>query len=232
MKQKRGATATDAAIVMLCAAILMVLALGVVDRRGAVATPYKEIRILIDPGHGGADGGAVAADGTQEKDINLPVSLTLRDLLRVLGYTVTTTRDTDVMLNTEGETLRQRKVSDLHNRLAMVQQADLTVSIHQNKFEQEKYDGAQVFYSPNREESKAVAEAVRASVVTLLQPNNTRPLKRGSDDVYLLKHAETPMILVECGFLSNVAEREKLKDPAYQRQMAFAICGGIVAAQE
>lgn len=226
---KRGTTATDAAIVMLSAVILMVVALGVVDRRAAVATPERTVRILIDAGHGGADGGAVAADGTQEKDINLPVSLALRDLLTVMGYTVTTTRDTDVMLNTEGNTLRERKVSDLHNRLQLVQRADLTISIHQNKFEQEKYDGTQVFYSANHPHSKVMAQRVQASVVSLLQPNNTRPLKAGDDNVYLLKHAQTPMILVECGFLSNVAEREKLKDPHYQRQMAFAIGGGVMA---
>lgn len=226
---KRGTTATDAAIVMLSAVILMVVALGVVDRRAVVATPERTVHILIDAGHGGADGGAVAADGTQEKDINLPVSLALRDLLTVMGYTVTTTRDTDVMLNTEGNTLRERKVSDLHNRLQLVQQADLTISIHQNKFEQEKYDGTQVFYSANHPHSKVMAQRVQASVVSLLQPNNTRPLKAGDDNVYLLKHAQTPMILVECGFLSNVAEREKLKDPHYQRQMAFAIGGGVMA---
>ena len=226
---KRGTTATDAAIVMLSAVILMVVALGVVDRRAAVATPEQTVHILIDAGHGGADGGAVAADGTQEKDINLPISLALRDMLTVMGYTVTTTRDTDVMLNTEGNTLRERKVSDLHNRLQLVQQADLTISVHQNKFEQEKYDGTQVFYSVNHPHSKVMAQRVQESVVSLLQPNNTRPLKAGDDNVYLLKHAQTPMILVECGFLSNAAEREKLKNPQYQRQLAFAIGGGVMA---
>lgn len=230
MKQNRRASATDAAIVMLCAAILLVLALGVVDRRGVVAPPCTVTTILIDAGHGGADGGAVAADGTTEKEINLSVALGVRDLLRVMGFVVNTTRDTDVMLSTEGSTLRERKVSDIKYRLSLVQQADLTVSIHQNKFEQEKYYGTQVFYSPNHPQSQEVAETVRQTVVSLLQPHNTRPLKKGSDDVYLLKHAETPMILVECGFLSNVAEREKLKTAEYQQELALTIGAGVLAA--
>ncbi|MBR2339016.1 MAG: N-acetylmuramoyl-L-alanine amidase [Clostridia bacterium] len=222
-------TAADAAIVVVCCAILLVTALGVVGRRGVTAQPQTEpVRVLIDPGHGGADGGASAADGTAEKDINLAISLPLRDLLQVMGYSVTMTRHTDTMVNTTGTTLRERKVSDIRNRLAMSEEADMTVSIHQNKFTQAKYDGTQVFYSGNHAESRQLAEAVRSSVVSLLQPKNTRELKKGDSSVYLLDHATKPMILVECGFLSNEAELQKLKDADYQRKMAFAIAGGIV----
>jgi N-acetylmuramoyl-L-alanine amidase len=226
---KRKTTATDAAIVMVSAVLLMVVALGVADRRQTAAPAKTEAVILIDAGHGGADGGAVAADGTPEKELNLAVALTLQDLLRVSGYRVEMTRDTDVMLDTEGDTLRERKISDLHNRLQAVERAALTVSIHQNKFEQPQYYGTQVFYSPNHPHSKTVAEAVRGSVVALLQPNNTRPLKAGDSSVLLLHRATTPMILVECGFLSNAEELQKLKDPVYQRQLAFAVCGGVMA---
>ena len=183
---------------------------------------------MANSAHGGADGGASAADGTLEKDLNLAMSLPLRDMLMVMGYTVQMTRTTDVMLNTEGETLRERKVSDIHNRAAMAEDADLTVSIHQNKFTQPQYHGTQIFYSTNTEESRVLADSVREQVIGLLQPNNTRELKRGTADIYLLYHATRPAILVECGFLSNQAELAKLKDAAYQQQMAFAVAAGVM----
>ena len=226
MKRLWRSTATDAAAVLLCGAILLTTAAGVAERRQTAATlsPY----ILIDAGHGGEDGGAVAADGTLEKDLNLAVAMPLRDLLSVMGFSVAMTRETDVMLDTEGATLRQRKVADMNQRLSMVQSAQLTVSLHQNKFSQAKYSGTQVFYSQNHPQSREVAESVRESVVSLLQPQNTRPLKAGDSTVFLLHRATMPIVLVECGFLSNETEREKLKTPAYQRQLAFAVAGGVM----
>lgn len=219
---------TDVAIVMVCGALLLTVGFGVVERRSASATPTDPVRILVDPGHGGDDGGAVAADGTLEKDLNLSVSLSLRDLLRVMGFSVTMTRETDTMVNASGDTMRQRKVSDMKNRLAMTQDADLVVSIHQNKFTQPQYYGTQIFYSVNHTGSLPLAEAVRGSVVSLLQPNNTRELKKGDSNVYLLDNIQIPMVLVECGFLSNEAELKKLKDETYQRQLAFAVMGGVL----
>lgn len=110
----------------------------------------------------------------------------------------------------------------------MAEQATVTVSIHQNKFPQTQYSGAQVFYSANAEESALLARCVQTQVVSLLQPNNTREVKRGTADIYLLHHATRPMILVECGFLSNEAELAKLKNSVYQQQMAFAVATGIL----
>ncbi len=228
MKREFRSTVTDIAIVLLCGALLLTVAWGVTDRRAVQTVRAAAPHILIDPGHGGADGGAEAPDGTLEKELNLAISLPLRDLLTVMGYTVELTRTEDVMLNTEGDSLRERKVSDIHNRLAMVEAADLTVSIHQNKFTQSQYYGTQIFYSPNTEESRVLADSVRDQVIALLQPENTRGLKRGTSDVYLLHHATRPMILVECGFLSNDAELAKLKTPGYQRAMAFAVAAGVM----
>lgn len=228
VKREFRSTVTDIAIVLLCGALMLTVAWGVTDRRAVQAVRAEAPCILIDPGHGGADGGASAADGTLEKDLNLAMSLPLRDMLTVMGYTVQMTRTTDVMLNTEGETLRERKVSDIHNRAAMAEDADLTVSIHQNKFTQPQYHGTQIFYSANTEESRVLADSVREQVIGLLQPNNTRELKRGTADIYLLYHATRPAILVECGFLSNQAELAKLKDAAYQQQMAFAVAAGVM----
>ncbi len=216
----------DTAIVLTGCAVLLTAAFGRVARRAdtaLVAAPH----ILVDAGHGGEDGGAVAPDGTVEKNINLGVACCLRDLLCVMGYRVSMTRETDTMVHTEGSTQRERKVSDMKHRLAMSEAADMTVSIHQNKFSVEKYSGAQVFYGTGHPDSKVLAENIRAAVVALLQPENTRPLKAGDKSVYLLSRATTPTVLVECGFLSNYAELQKLKDPVYQRQLAFAILKGL-----
>ncbi len=228
MKWDFRSTVTDMAIVLVCGALAVTTAIGVIDRRAASVSHQTAPYILIDPGHGGADGGASGADGTLEKDLNLAISFPLRDLLTVMGYRVGMTRTEDVMIHTEGTSLRERKISDIRNRSAMAEQADLTVSIHQNKFPQTQYYGTQVFYSGNTAESQVLADSVRTQVVEMLQPNNTRQLKRGTSDVYLLHHATRPMILVECGFLSNEAERERLKTQEYQRQMAFAVTAGII----
>ena len=219
-------TLWNVSVVLTGCAVLLTAALGAVARRtdARVAAPH----ILVDAGHGGEDGGAVAPDGTVEKTINLAVACCLRDLLGVMGSRVSMTRQTDVMVNTEGGTLRERKVSDMKRRLAMSAEADLTVSIHQNKFSIAKYFGAQVFYGTGHPDSKVLAEHIRTSLVSLLQPDNTRPLKAGESSVYLLSHATTPTVLVECGFLSNAAELQKLKDSVYQRQLAFAVLSGIV----
>ncbi len=227
MKREFRSTATDVALVCVCGALLFVLCAGVIGRRTGAAVADTDV-ILIDAGHGGADGGASAADGTVEKDLNLQVAYPLHDLLTVMGYRTAMTRTTDEMIYTEGTTLRERKVSDMNNRLAMVEQARLTVSIHQNKFSQTQYDGTQVFYAPSNEESLLLAENVREQVVTLLQPNNTRELKKATSDIYLLHRATRPMILVECGFLSNTAELEKLKTETYRQQLALAIAAGVI----
>ncbi len=228
MKHETRSTLTDAALVLVSGALVIALAGGMARYRSAEAVQSQETIIVIDPGHGGADGGASAADGTPEKELNLAISLPLREVLAVMGYTVRMTRTEDVMIYTQGETLRERKVSDIKNRLAMAEQATLTVSIHQNKFPQTQYSGTQVFYSENTEESAVLADCVRKQVVSLLQPNNTRELKRGTSDIYLLHRATRPIILVECGFLSNEAELARLKSSAYRQQMAFAVATGII----
>ena len=227
MLRNLRATVWDTAIVLVCGALLFTVLFGVADRQSSA-----ELRdapcILIDPGHGGADGGATAGDGTEEKELNLKIAAPLRDMLCVMGYRVVSTRTDDSMICTEGSTLRERKVSDMRNRLAMINAAELTVSIHQNKFSQAQYWGTQVFYSANTAESKLLAESIRACVVEWLQPTNTRELKRGTEEVYLLHRAERPMVLVECGFLSNAEELERLKKEDYRQTLAFAVAVGTM----
>ena len=193
----------------------------------AVDTSVYSGVVLIDPGHGGFDGGAVAEDGTNEKHLNLAVSLCLRDLLHICGVSVAMTRETDIGLDdASAMSVREKKSSDMRRRLAMYNEASLVISVHQNHFSVPKYNGTQLFYSVNHPESARLAQSVRDAVVAWIQPQNTREMKKATDGIYLLHHTTTPAILVECGFLSNPEERDKLKLPAYQQQVAFAIAAG------
>ncbi len=227
MNQRCREAVVDVALVLVSAALLLTTAFGMAERRVDTDTSVAPLRIVIDAGHGGEDGGAEAADGTLEKHINLAIAKPLGDLLQVMGYTVSYTRTDDSMVNATGATLRERKVSDMRNRLAQIEQADLAVSIHQNKFPQTQYSGAQVFYATGHPDSKVLATSIRAAVLSLIQPENKRELKKGESSVYLLSHATRPLVLVECGFLSHESERERLKTRGYQREMAFAIACGI-----
>lgn len=193
------------------------------------ATPV----ILVDPGHGGMDGGAIAADGTMEKHINLAVGRDLYDLFVLWGYSARSTRLTDVSIHDAGAVgTRQVKVSDMRNRLRLYEDSDLIISLHQNHFSSEKYFGTQVFYSANNECSAMLAGSVRDSVIEHIQPDNKREIKKATDGIYLLHHTTRPAILVECGFLSNPQEREKLKEAHYQQQMAVAVLAGYWAFEK
>lgn len=187
--------------------------------------------VIIDPGHGGFDGGALTNDGFPEKNINLEISIYLKKILDLWGYNTVITRESDISLEDEGlTTIRQRKKSDIYNRMAVMESIDnaVFVSIHQNHYSVERYSGAQVFYSRNfSEESCQLAEYIQESIVSVLQPHNTRLVKECGDSVYLMYNAVKPAVLVECGFLSNNEESELLKTDAYRRKMAFCIAMGI-----
>lgn len=186
--------------------------------------------IIIDAGHGGFDPGAVAGDGTVEKDINLAIALKLRGFLLASGYNVIMTRETDTGTDySEFAEIKDRKVADMKNRLKLMNSTDnaLFISIHLNKFDSEKAKGAQVFYSPNLDESKLLSDKIQSSILGLLQPENTRVTKKGTKSTFLLYYAECPAVIVECGFLSNPAELELLKNTAYQNKIAFAVACGV-----
>lgn len=186
--------------------------------------------VIIDAGHGGEDGGA-QVDGVLEKDINLGIAEKLAGLLRLCGYKVVEIRDKDISVYDEGaQTLREKKVSDLHKRAEIINESDrnILVSIHQNKFENSVYHGTQIFYSVNNSDSRTLAEAVRKSVVSLLQSDNTRELKPAGSDIFILDQAKVPAIIVECGFLSNDEERARLLDEGYQSEMAYSVAMGVL----
>ncbi len=186
--------------------------------------------IIIDAGHGGEDGGAVAVDGTYEKDINLQISLKLNDLLSVFGYKTHLIRTTDTAIHTSGNTIRERKVSDIRNRTATMDLYEncIYLSIHQNKYSDGRIWGTQTFYSANFDESREIAQLIQNAVKSQLQPNNKRQIKKSGTDIYVLYNATKPAVMVECGFVSNQNELNQLKASAYQNNMALSIATGII----
>ena len=187
--------------------------------------------VIVDAGHGGEDGGAVAVDNSNEKDYNLDIALKLEQILKLNGFQVIMTRTTDTMTCDDGlNTIRSRKVSDIKNRFNTIEENPnaLFVSIHQNKFSDASQHGTQVFYSGNNPKSKALADIIQQTVVEGLQPDNKRVSKKSGKEIYLLYHAESTAVLVECGFVSNYEELQKLKSEEYQKQMAMLIADGII----
>ncbi|QKY70989.1 N-acetylmuramoyl-L-alanine amidase CwlD [Lentibacillus sp. CBA3610] len=191
--------------------------------------PLSGKTIVIDPGHGGVDGGAVGKDETLEKDIALEVAKKMRDFLQQSGALVYLTREEDKDLAEEDtQGLSRRKAEDIRRRLQFIhdQEADFFITLHLNALSSEQWHGAQTFYHPKEEKSKHLAEMIQAEIIRNLDNTN-----RGSlalNNVYLLKHAEVPGSLVEIGFLSNEHEREQLKEDSYQRKMAGSIYEGIL----
>lgn len=186
------------------------------------------VTVILDAGHGGEDGGASTADGVLESGINLEIALRLRDLLAFAGVDTQMIRDTDTAVYSgDCRTISQKKVSDLKNRVSMVNTVEngLLVSIHQNYFEQTKYYGAQVFFAKT-EGSKALAERIQQSLRENVDATNHRQCKP-SQSVYLMEHIECTGVLIECGFLSNYEEAKRLQTDAYQKKLSAAICGAI-----
>lgn len=179
--------------------------------------------IIIDAGHGGIDGGATSCTGLPESELNLQIALRLDDLLHLLGYDTRMVRTTDTSIHTQGDTIAAQKVSDLKERVKLVNQTEngLLVSIHQNTFSDGKYSGAQVFYARDSK-SRELAEAMQTALVRYLNPGSKRKCK-ASDGIYLMQNIEKPGILIECGFLTNAEEEAKLRSVAYQQKLCCVI---------
>lgn len=186
--------------------------------------------IVIDAGHGGEDGGTQSSSGILEKDINLSIALMLEQELKKDGFKTVMIRDSDRLIYDENSTtMRSKKSSDIHNRLSIMKanRGCIFISIHQNHFSESKYSGAQVFYRPGHDESSALAENIQKSIVNSLQKDNTRQTKPCTSSVYLIYNAVSTAVMVECGFLSNEAEAEKLSNRDYQHAMSLAIAQGL-----
>ncbi|PAV27855.1 N-acetylmuramoyl-L-alanine amidase CwlD [Virgibacillus profundi] len=191
--------------------------------------PLSGKTIVIDPGHGGPDGGAVGKDKTVEKEISLAVAKKLQNYLQQNGALVYLTREEDKDLaqdDTKG--LSRRKAEDIRNRLAFIhdKNPDFFVTIHLNALPSTRWSGAQTFYYPEFDESKHLAKMIQSEIIRNLENTTRSPL--AINGIYLLKHAEVPGALVEIGFLSNEQERELLKQDDYQQKMAASIYEGIL----
>lgn len=192
--------------------------------------------IIIDPGHGGFDGGAIGINGTIEKNVNLAISLKLRDMLEDAGFTVIMTRDTDTATNdNDAASTRQKKISDMRNRLNLTKlyPGSTLISIHQNKLEgSSKVRGGQIFYSPNQESSKELAQAIQDEFNRQIQPEKPREIVKTGKNLYLFYHAPNTAVLCECGFLSNPDEEALLNTDEYQYKIAYCIYRGLLCYRE
>lgn len=186
--------------------------------------------VIIDAGHGGIDSGTLGKDNTPEKEINLSIAFKLNELLLLWGYETKMTRTEDKLIG-EGEfsTIRSAKQADISKRLHLTEQQEhcILISIHQNHYHQSQYNGFQVFYNHNNPNNKILAETLQKTVVSNLQPYNTRGVKTIGTEIYLLYHCSKPAVMVECGFLSNPKELSLLKNQIYQSQIAYCIAMGL-----
>lgn len=225
-----------AAVAVITAAVILILGFtfrAYNSKNQASPLPVfdeeKLVRIVIDAGHGGEDAGAVAADGTLEKDLNLDLAIILSSLLELNGCNTVLTRDSDTLLYDYFDDLEDytgnKKVYDLKNRLKIAEanENSIYVGIHMNKFSSPKYSGAQIYYSKVNPLSRDIALDMKSSVQAHLQPENKRAVKSSDGSIYILDNAKIPSVLVECGFLSNEAELERLKTPSYRTSLSIVL---------
>lgn len=184
-------------------------------------------RIVIDPGHGGEDGGATSCTGILESTYNLSISTRLRDLLNLMGYDTKMIRTDDVDVHKTGKSISQRKMSDLKERVRIANEFpnSILISIHQNQFTDSRYSGAQVFFSKNSG-SEDLAKRLQAQFASTINPESRRQAKQ-AEGIYLMEHITCPGILVECGFLSNPREEALLRDAEYQKKICCIIASTV-----
>lgn len=188
--------------------------------------PDDELLVVIDPGHGGLDPGKVGVSDVKEKDVNLAISMKLRDKLEAEGIKVVMTRENDESLATPGAT--NKKTSDMNNRIEIINgvDADCLISIHQNSYTDGSVKGAQVFYHGTSKESRELAETLQKYLISEVDPENHREAKQGND-YFILRRSICPGVIIECGFLSCPSETAKLIDEAYQNKIADAITKSV-----
>ncbi len=195
-----------------------------------VALPVSNKVIVLDAGHGKPDEGAQSSTGTTEAETNLKIALKVQSLLEQSGATVILTRsDDEAIYDLDSKTLKQKKISDIHNRVKIGNeaQADIFVSIHLNKIPQEQYWGWQCFYKEGNEQSIKLAKSLQENLNESIQKENKRVAMK-LENVYIMKHVEIPISIVECGFLSNKEEEKLLLEDSYQDKLAWGIYNGII----
>lgn len=218
--------------------LILLAALGAVcvlrpfctEQAALVFTRMPEQVLIIDPGHGGEDGGAVSVSGQKESDLNLAIALRLDQIMGFYGVQTLLTREDDRSIHDpEAATIREKKVSDIHNRVELVNQIEngTLISIHQNSYPSPQYHGTQVFYA-DETMSPPLAKGIQDLVRESLDPSNTRTPQRIPETVYLMNHISCRAVLVECGFLTNPEEDRLLQDESYQRKLAMVLGAGYL----
>ncbi|WP_242836413.1 N-acetylmuramoyl-L-alanine amidase [Ruminococcus sp. FC2018] len=200
-----------------------------VPAAGAAGADSKRKVVVLDPGHGGIDGGCVSVNGVAEKGINLAIVQTLRDCFDIAGFDVVCTREDDRSIHDNGvEGIAKQKLSDMKNRLEIMDRYDnaLVLSVHQNQFTDPRYSGAQMFYPKDSTEGQRLAECMKAQFTGLLQPKNMRETKPVGNEMYLIHNTKNTAVMIECGFLSNPEEAKLLESADYQKKVAFTIFTG------
>lgn len=194
------------------------------------STPTSGKVVVIDAGHGVPDEGAQSSRGTTEAETNLKIALKLQNLLEQSGCTVVLTRsDENAIYDLDKNTLREKKISDIRNRVKIGNNstADIFVSIHLNKIPQQQYWGWQCFYNSKNEKSINLAKSIQSNLNGSIQKENKRVAMK-LDTVYIMKHVEIPISIVECGFLSNPEEEQQLLEDDYQDRLAWGVFNGII----
>lgn len=191
------------------------------------AAPQQEICVVLDAGHGGEDPGKIGINNALEKDINLAITGKVKTYLEAQGIRVILTREDEGGLYEEGDF--GKKIRDMEKRISVIEEARpaLAVSIHQNSYPRESIHGAQVFYYKDSPQGQKLAAALQQNLIRLADPDNKRT-EKANDSYYLLKRSSVPLVIAECGFLSNAREAEKLCSDAYQDRVAWAIHMGIL----
>lgn len=226
-KGKKAATITAYFLIIFCfAAVTYVTSLATTTVAQMIPMERK-VTVVIDAGHGGVDGGATSCTGVLESKFNLDIALKLDDLLHLLGYRTVMVRTTDISVYTSGDTIAAKKVSDLRQRVRLVNETEdaLLVSIHQNTFSDSKYSGAQVFYGTEGE-SRELAQQLQESLIKTVNPDSNRASKK-AEGVYLMQHIDCTGVLIECGFLSNPDEEAKLRSQEYQQKLCCVIAATV-----
>lgn len=217
-------------VIMIATCAFTIQTAQIKDTVQTVALPVSNKVIVIDAGHGVPDEGAQSSRGTTEAETNLKIALKLQTLLEQSGSTVILTRsDENAIYDLDSKTLKQKKISDIHNRVKIGNEsaADLFISIHLNKIPQEQYWGWQCFYKEGNEQSQKLAKSLQENLNEAIQKENKRVAMK-LENVYIMKHVEIPISIVECGFLSNPEEEKQLLDDAYQDRLAWGIYNGII----
>lgn len=232
MSEKTNVTSVQEKVIALVMGLLLLVCSFVLARETAKCVntcriEEKEMCVVIDAGHGGVDPGKIGVNGELEKEINLEIAFMLKQFLEAADIKVVMTRETDCGLYEESSD--HKKAEDMKNRVALIEKTapTLTVSIHQNSYEEEFVHGAQVFYYTASAQGEKLADLIQKQMVKTLEPENNRQIKE-NNNYYMLKKTKVPIVIVECGFLSNYEEASKLTDKLYQQKIAWAIHLGIL----